>query len=272
VTSVGGKQKTNGQALAEFEQEWFYQSDLPLFAAKYNLPNISVSTFIGRDNPDHGYLGEATLDVEYIRMLLFDDFSQENWHSVWSVGVAPLVDTWVWYQDSFDILSWAINVTGTPNAPKVHSISYGSGESTYQNSTMTRWNTEFMVQALLLSPKNAQFQHFPLENGICRLFSSGRFWGRWNWQYRNVLVWHIRREFPREFTLGYRGGRNFPHGLPWRTRRKLAWFWRWLLHPIPTTFVPSKSCLKLLKAIKSSFHHLFQRQWPSPPGRQCLRE
>ena len=38
-----------------------------------------------------------------------------------------------------DLIDWALNVTGTPNAPKVHSISWGSGESGFDTSTVNRW-------------------------------------------------------------------------------------------------------------------------------------
>jgi hypothetical protein len=67
-------------------------------------------------------LGEATLDVEYI------------------IGVGTGIPTWVFScaSDGFDLISWALAVYGTPNAPKVHSISWGSGESGYDPDFMNR--------------------------------------------------------------------------------------------------------------------------------------
>jgi hypothetical protein len=33
------------------------------------------------------------------------------------------VPTWVFYQDSFDLVSWGIKIAATPGAPRVHSVS-----------------------------------------------------------------------------------------------------------------------------------------------------
>eukprot|EP01097_Dermamoeba_algensis_P008398 TRINITY_DN55_c0_g1_i1.p1 TRINITY_DN55_c0_g1~~TRINITY_DN55_c0_g1_i1.p1 ORF type:complete len:592 (-),score=168.93 TRINITY_DN55_c0_g1_i1:198-1742(-) len=122
----GDNTQKNGQALAEFEQEYFYESDLNLFQQKHGLPVQNVSTIVGVNNPSSGVLGEASLDVQYM------------------MGVSVNVDTWVFSLDIFDLVNWAINVSETPGAPKVHSVSYGSPESEYVPDDVFRSNKEFM--------------------------------------------------------------------------------------------------------------------------------
>merc|ERR1719272_1672106 len=60
------------------------------------------------------------------------------------MGVAQGVPTWAWELGAFDLTNWALNVSGTPGAPKVHSISYGSKESDFKQADMDRDNTEFI--------------------------------------------------------------------------------------------------------------------------------
>jgi subtilase family serine protease len=116
------------QGLAEFEQEYFYPSDITTFQQKYNLPQ-KAAKIIGKNDPNTGYLGEATLDVEY------------------AFAMAPHADTWVWSFDAYDLVAWAVNVTSTPNAPKVHSVSYGTPEASYDAAFLKRTNSEFMKMA-----------------------------------------------------------------------------------------------------------------------------
>jgi hypothetical protein len=84
------------QSCAEFEQSYFYQSDLNQFQAQYHTP-VSNATIIGGNDPDHGYLGgrprtacaqltvrslrgadEAPLDVEYIATV---GYNASTWHA-----------------------------------------------------------------------------------------------------------------------------------------------------------------------------------------------
>lgn len=62
---VGGS-KLSSQAVAEFEQAYFYPSDILEFEKLYNLPIQPIAKIIGPNDPENGYLGEATLDTEYI--------------------------------------------------------------------------------------------------------------------------------------------------------------------------------------------------------------
>lgn len=115
----------SSQAVAEFEEAYFYESDLDFFQANFSQPLNPIKKIVGPNTPDEGYLGEATLDVEYI------------------TTVSDL-DTWVFSQLAFDLTQWANNVTGTKDAPLIHSISWGSPESKFETATMQRDNTEFM--------------------------------------------------------------------------------------------------------------------------------
>jgi len=72
-----------------------------------------------------GYLGECSLDVEYIQV------------------TGRGIDTWMFSQGPFDMTQWAQTVLSTTGAPLVHSVSWGSGEQSFQASEMNRANTEF---------------------------------------------------------------------------------------------------------------------------------
>jgi len=131
VTASG--KTSSRQAVAEFEQDYFYPSDFGIFEKKYGLPDQAIEKLIGPNDPINGYLGEAILDIEYI------------------MGVGTLTPTWVFSSSAMglDLIDWALNVTSFPNGPKVHSISWGSGESGFDPSTVNRTNIEFMKLATL---------------------------------------------------------------------------------------------------------------------------
>lgn len=119
-------------ALAEFEDSAFFPSDIQLFLANYSLPTDNISQIVGFDDTYDGYLAETSLDVQY------------------AMGLAgPGVDAWVWLLGPFDLTAWVLNVTSTPNAPKVHSISYGSPETAFKAPDMARDNTEFQKMGLM---------------------------------------------------------------------------------------------------------------------------
>ena len=71
-----------------------------------------------------GYLGECSLDVEYI--------------AVTGRGIS----TWMFSQSQFDMTTWAQTVMSTTGAPLVHSVSWGSGESGFPAAQMQRANVE----------------------------------------------------------------------------------------------------------------------------------
>jgi len=45
-------------AVAEFEEEYFYPSDIQAFLANYSLPTANVSRIVGVDDPFDGDLGQ----------------------------------------------------------------------------------------------------------------------------------------------------------------------------------------------------------------------
>eukprot|EP00294_Goniomonas_avonlea_P002881 CAMPEP_0114559444 /NCGR_PEP_ID=MMETSP0114-20121206/10925_1 /TAXON_ID=31324 /ORGANISM="Goniomonas sp, Strain m" /LENGTH=531 /DNA_ID=CAMNT_0001744915 /DNA_START=18 /DNA_END=1613 /DNA_ORIENTATION=- len=121
-----GKDPSNGVAVAEFEEAYFYPSDLATFLQTYHLPSVNA-TIVGPNKPMEGYLGECSLDVEYV------------------TATAPNVKVWDFSveQPGFDLVAWSTLVMSTPDAPKVHSISWGSPESKFDDTFITKANTEF---------------------------------------------------------------------------------------------------------------------------------
>lgn len=124
-----------GIALAEFEDDAFIPSDIQEFLGNYSLPTDNVTRIVGFDDVYDGYVAESSLDIQY------------------AMAVAgPGVEAWVFITDQnlgFDLTAWALNVTGTPGAPKVHSISWGSPESAFKAEDMARDNIEFQKMGLM---------------------------------------------------------------------------------------------------------------------------
>eukprot|EP00854_Cymbomonas_tetramitiformis_P013452 gene13452-15897_t len=125
-----------GQAVAEFEEAYFFESDINMAQKRYGFPQKNITRVIGPNHPLDGYLAEASLDTQYI------------------MNTAPGINTWVFSVDTtlgFDLIAWALNVSSTPDAPKVHSISWGSPEvsSWFTDDTLIRTNVEFMKLSLL---------------------------------------------------------------------------------------------------------------------------
>eukprot|EP00039_Didymoeca_costata_P021780 m.2956 g.2956 ORF g.2956 m.2956 type:complete len:719 (+) comp2634_c0_seq1:39-2195(+) len=115
------------QAVGEFEEAYFYLSDTLSFQRQYHLPT-EVPNIHGPNHPNTGDLGEASLDVEYI------------------TGVGFGVNTAVWSipaDQGFDLLAWAQGVIASSPVDYVHSLSWGSAESSYNSSWMQRVDTEF---------------------------------------------------------------------------------------------------------------------------------
>lgn len=101
------------QACAEFEQAYFYPTDVAKFQAMFNLSANPIARIVGPNHPQDGYIGEASLDTQWLSIN-----GVRTW--VYSIG-SPGMDLLAWYQ----------NVTATTGGPHVHSISWGSGESSY---------------------------------------------------------------------------------------------------------------------------------------------
>eukprot|EP01094_Clydonella_sp_ATCC50884_P022674 TRINITY_DN5260_c0_g1_i3.p2 TRINITY_DN5260_c0_g1~~TRINITY_DN5260_c0_g1_i3.p2 ORF type:complete len:562 (+),score=107.91 TRINITY_DN5260_c0_g1_i3:74-1687(+) len=131
ITATGSYNPNAAQAVAEFEEAYFYPSDLSTFEDKYGLPQQAIEKIVGINAPNTGYLGEASLDVQYI------------------VGVGTNIPTWVWSQRPFDLVQWAENVTHTPGAPWIHSVSWGSAESGFSKTTLNQTNIAFQKMGVL---------------------------------------------------------------------------------------------------------------------------
>jgi len=120
------------QTAAEFEEAYFYPQDLLTFEDQNALPQQGIAKLIGKNTPDEGYLGEASLDVQYL------------------IAAAPKVPTWVVSMYQFDLVGWVEEILShEDNAPRVHSISWGSAEAHYEVDWLHRANTELMKLALL---------------------------------------------------------------------------------------------------------------------------
>jgi len=144
-------------ALAEFEDSAMFPSDIQLFLSNFSLPTDNITQIVGFDDEYDGYLAETSLDVQY------------------AMGLAgPDIDAWVWFLGPFDLTAWVLNVTSTPNAPKVQSISYGSPESAFKPADMARDNTEFQKMGLMgYTVLVASGDDGPGKNGIfkCKSFN-----------------------------------------------------------------------------------------------------
>jgi len=115
------------QAVAEFQGQYYLPSDLSQFFNEYYgstyTPNVTV---VG---PNSGAAGtEAELDIQYI------------------MGINPGAPTWFYSQSSndfwSDLMAW-IALLQKPNAPLVHSVSYGEQREHQNTETYKqRFNTE----------------------------------------------------------------------------------------------------------------------------------
>lgn len=146
VTTLQKPVAGNKQAVAEFQGEYYLQSDLQAFVTNF-YPNADPSwwnvTLKGTNNPSNPST-EGSLDIQYI------------------IGMAPGIPTEYWSMAAFDFYSdltrWYTQINNDPKAPWVHSVSYGSQGDYPAQSYMTRWNTEMQKIGL---------------RGISILFASG---------------------------------------------------------------------------------------------------
>lgn len=116
------------QGVAEFEGEQFYQSNIDAFNTRYGLANNTIEV----SGPNKGgYFGEGNLDLEYIQ------------------SIAASATTWWIAEKDFDFTKWTENVLSIHPMPLVLSISWGSGESGFDNVTMESESEEFRKLGLL---------------------------------------------------------------------------------------------------------------------------
>jgi tripeptidyl-peptidase-1 len=119
------------QACAEFEGEQFYQANIEAFWSNYSIPGAAVTTVQVNGPNNGGYFGEGNLDLEYITAL------------------APGAPTWWVEKNEFDMTAWVEDFLTLKPLPSVASISWGSGESGYDVSTMQSDSEHFKKLALL---------------------------------------------------------------------------------------------------------------------------
>jgi len=141
----------NSMSVAEFQYQYYDQTDLDTFSSACGVTS-TVATTIGGNNPNIctnlGGCVEALLDIEYID------------------AVANPIPLTVIYSSSFSLLNWVNGVISMANPPLVHSVSYGNDE-VQQTSVayMNSCNVQFMMAGSL---------------GLSILFASGDqgVWGR----------------------------------------------------------------------------------------------
>lgn len=124
IDESGMAAANNSMAVAEFQGQYFKQTDIDTFGSACKV-NVSVDSIIGGNKQTAGV--EAELDIEYIR------------------GVSPGIPLTVIYSQEYSLLNWMTQVNGQEDAALVHSVSYGNDEK-QQTSTdyMFSCNVQFM--------------------------------------------------------------------------------------------------------------------------------
>lgn len=134
--SAAAVTKSSSQSVAEFEKAYFFPSDAKAFQQQYGLPTIAPVVH-GPNHPNSGYLGEASLDVEYIG----------------ATGYGIPVTVISMPGSGFDMIGWAQEVAETPEPALVHSVSWGNVESNFNSSWITRVDTEVSSWGFVCVPK-----------------------------------------------------------------------------------------------------------------------
>jgi tripeptidyl-peptidase-1 len=122
----------NSHAVAEFQAQFFSQTDLTQFFktyVPYAPPNSNlVAKIIGQNAPTSPGV-EASLDIQYL------------------MGVAPNATTWFYSMASFnfynDLITWLGELNNETQTPWLHTVSYGSQGNYPSNTYMTRSDTEY---------------------------------------------------------------------------------------------------------------------------------
>ena len=135
---VGGKTSTS-QGVAAFEDAEFRPQDVSAFQDAYDIPEIKFQV-IGPNGTllkhkkyklklttttDGGYFGEAGLDTQYI------------------TASGRGVPSWFLSHEQFDMLAFCELVLNMTDIPKVVSISWGSGESNYDQDHTSQASSAF---------------------------------------------------------------------------------------------------------------------------------
>jgi len=123
-SSTDQANKKNSMAVAEFQGQYYEDSDLSSFGSECGVKD-GVDTQVGANQPSAGV--ESELDIEYIKALAPE---------------VPLTDVYV---NQYSLLNWVNEITSLSNPPLVHSVSYGNDEAQQSSkSYMESCNTAFM--------------------------------------------------------------------------------------------------------------------------------
>jgi len=140
-------------AVAEFQNEYYDNSDLEEFSSQCGIDTVTVSSLVGSNSESYCTWGlehciESLLDIEYIG------------------AVAQPIPLTVYYFSSYSLYDWIENLNDNSDPELVHSVSYGNDEAQQtSNDYMYSCNTDFMKVAA---------------RGVSILFAAGDqgVWGR----------------------------------------------------------------------------------------------
>eukprot|EP00163_Fabomonas_tropica_P026247 TRINITY_DN4741_c1_g1_i17.p2 TRINITY_DN4741_c1_g1~~TRINITY_DN4741_c1_g1_i17.p2 ORF type:complete len:678 (+),score=176.75 TRINITY_DN4741_c1_g1_i17:3400-5433(+) len=124
--------KPTTQAVAEFLNQFYAQSDLEAFFKAFSIPSTVQPTVFGPNNQSLPGL-EATLDIQYILAM-----APQSPTAFWSFAGAGQNPS---NQEPF--LEWMMYLSNQTDAPLVHSISYDDQENLLTPEYMMRGDTEF---------------------------------------------------------------------------------------------------------------------------------
>ena len=160
-----GAEPTNSLGLAEFQTQYYDNTDLEAFSETCGLPTITVDYTDGGNSPNACAIGlepciESLLDIEYAGAI---------------AGDIPLQ---VYYSTSYSLLNFANRLNTVDDPPKVVSVSYGNDEAQQTGSSfMESVSTAFMQVGA---------------QGVSILFAAGDqgVWGR------EGISTHFHPDFP----------------------------------------------------------------------------
>ncbi|EGG14732.1 peptidase S8 and S53 domain-containing protein [Cavenderia fasciculata] len=129
------RSKMNGQAIAQFLEEYYSPSDFDIFQRRFGMPKQDVSNIVGPNVEDNPGM-ETALDIQYI------------------TAVAPNINTWIVslpgrHEGQEPFLDWLIDMADMKDLPWVHSISYGDDENTIDPAYTKRVDVEFQKYAAM---------------------------------------------------------------------------------------------------------------------------
>lgn len=128
-SNTSGNSANNSMAVAQFLEQYYDPSDLSQFQSEYNLLVQPVTKVDGTNDVNSPGV-EASLDIEYI-MAMGQNIP------TWFVSTSGRHE----FQEPF--LTWIQDMEAEPDAPWVHSVSYGDIESTISVDYAERCDVEF---------------------------------------------------------------------------------------------------------------------------------